>query len=495
MKKLLTLLATLSVAIVSADNSPTIFSKDRLVNVYDEFIHEEKEYLANTGLTSHVFPGRDPFAVPANPPPPPFKTGLLPIVLVNDSSYPDDEVYVVVTSGANNGASQGWGSIDISYGSNFGVVTIVPVAYGQSASQYTVTLSQLPRGSTGRVIYLNAINSGLVWFSMGSGLTMPVVNASGQPAIQHASPVDTSSSNYSIPFDQFEVAYVPGGNPPISIDATAVSFFGLPLYGYLAGATSGGSNCGLYQPRSYILSQLASAFSGAVESSEWNKLVLTSGGSNLRCLSPGQSIASAGFDKNYLDNSSSYGYSYLRDLWGQYIGPNVLNMQVGVTVPSTATYNYTGTTTSDSSTFVFTSSNGGPDVTFQALSTGPTYTGCTTYNILEGLNLVNPTNQPVAGTAADAVSKLFEEAIVAGILPMGSTTLSLSYLTSNQANYYKVNSLLTGSGQTTGPWYDLYSKALHALGVIYSFAYDDALWPNVLLGGPFVNNSTYVGIT
>lgn len=468
-----------------------------MVHFYDEFLHEQRELLADAGVTSDAFPvPTDPYSPPPTPPAPPFKNGLLPVVLVNNSGYPDSQVYVVVT-GDNLSGSQVWGQIDKSYGSDYGVATLVVAATGQNGSNYSSALSSLPRGSSGRVIYLPQLTSGIIWFSIGAPLNMPVNGNS----IVNPSYTNTSDPNYATVFDSFELTYLASGSPQISTDATAVSAFSIPLYGYLAGATSTSSTTGLYQPRSYIMNQAAAAFAAAPEDAEWNKLILRQNGNVLRCLSPGQSIAASQFDINYLDDLAAYTYSYISDIWS---GVNAyykngtahkLKMTVNVTSPAAATYNYEGQASGVGGAFEFTSTDGGPPVTFLAPDTGTTPTSTTTYNIFEGLNLVHPTNpQPTAGTAADAVSKLFQEAIMAGILPT-SDTVTLASLVSNQAGYYQINPLLSGTGTTTGPWYNLYSKALHSLGYIYTFAYDDALWPQVLLGGPFVNNSTYLGIT
>jgi hypothetical protein len=65
-----------------------------------------------------------------------------------------------------------------------------------------------------------------------------------------------------------------------------------------------------------------------------------------------------------------------------------------------------------------------------------------------------------------------------GLLPAPSgTELSRQYFEKNRAIYYQGNPFLPKeSGKQA--WYDLYSKALHSVGVnepIYTFAYDDAL--------------------
>ena len=133
-----------------------------------------------------------------------------------------------------------------------------------------------------------------------------------------------------------------------------------------------------------------------------------------------------------------------------------------------------------------------PDVTFPAPATSPTPTGTTTFDIFSAINFITPL--PTAGTAADAISKLVQESIIASLIPT-TDTLSLSYLPAHQSSYYTVNSNLSSPGGTTGPWYDLYSKTLHSIGSIYTYGFDEPLWPQVLIGSPFTNGVTYVGIT
>ena len=456
---------------------------------YDAYVAEQRALDDAVGL---AIGGRHPssFSPPANPPPPDFVSGYLPVVLVNRSGYPDSQVYFLIT-GKNLSSTNCWGSIN----TGNGVVTLQAVQSGDNSTSFMIPFSSLPRSSTGRVAYVPETISGLFWFSIGSSLSMGV---SGGEIVQ-PNPTSSSDANYYTNYDLFEYDFQLSGSPQISCDATAVSFFSIPQYGYLAGATSSASNTGLYQPRSYIMSQIAAAFNAVSLSSQWNKLLLSSGGNVLRVLSTMKSMSIPSFDSNYLDDVASYGYSYISDVWN---GPSSFykthncNMSVTVTSPGTATYTYTGAVNAGDNTFEFTSSDGGPAVTFLAPTTAGGATLHTSYLIFAAQNLTvaGGSPQPTAGTAADAVSKLFEEAVIAGLIPT-TNTLSLSYLSNNQSNYYKVNSNLSATGQSTGPWYDLYSKTIHSLGSIYTYGFDEPLWPNVLLTGPFNNNSTYIGIT
>jgi len=493
MKNFLCIAAITLSSFAGASDCDSKFSKDRLIHFQNEFFLKEKQILSDKNLSSKAFRTQpDPLKPPSNPPAPTFKQGYLPLVLVNNSTLPDEDVYVLITGKTVDSSSQVWGQVNTTLGAGFGNVSLANVSNTDNSSTFSVPLSSLPRGSTGRVVYLPQIRSGIIWFSMSKPLNMGVNNLS----IVQPNFTNSQDPNYATNFDIFELTYLAAGSPQIAADATAVSFFSIPLYGYLAGATSASSNTGLYQPRSYIMGQLATKFNQAVEHPEWSKLILKQGDSIIRCLSTGKSISASGFDANYLNNSS-YGYDFIDELWtkvGSYYKNNNLTMSVTTTAPA-GTFTYTGSVQGDN-TFKFTSlDSGNPgEVTFLTPTTTPTPTGTTTYNIFSALNLTNPTNPPTAGTAADAISKLFEEALIAGLLPT-TNTLSLSYLSQNQSNFYQVNPNLSTAGQTTGPWYDLYSKVLHGLGSIYTFGFDEPLWPQVLLEAPFVENSTYLGIT
>lgn len=456
-------------------------------NFYQVYLSEQRALDATVGLAGG---GNMPIPpVPPNPPPPVFIPGFLPLVLVNNSGFPDNEVYFLIT-GKNLSSVNCWGQINTTNG----VVTLQPVQNGDNSTSFMIPFSSLPRSSTGRVAHVPQTISGLCWFSIGSPLTMGVSGG----GIEQPNPISPADPNYLTNYDIFEYDFQVAASPQVSCDATAVSFFSIPQYAFLAGATSAASTTGLFQARSYIMSQMASVFNAAPLSSQWNKLMLLDSGRVLRVLSTMKSMSIPSFDSNYLDNAAAYGYSWISNVWNgiaSFYKTNNCNMTVSVTSPGAATYDYTGTVNM-SEEFVFTSSNGGPTVTFLAPTTSGGQTLHTSYLIFAAQNLTVPGGaaQPTAGTADDAVSKLFEEALIAGLIPT-TDTLSLDYLSANQPNFYKVNTNLSPTGQASGPWFDLYSKALHALGSIYTYGFDEPLWPNVLLSGPYTDNSTYIGIT
>jgi len=477
MKKLvvLCLLSLISAAFGSTQSSMEQF--------YKEFLCNEKRELhqAHLGPNCTFIPfDPDNPNPPPDPLPPPFMPGFLPVVLVNNSGLPDNEVYVVVTGKDETSLTQCFMQI-----SGSGVGTLVIASPGDNATQYSLTLSQLPETEDGRVIYFPHVASGVIWFSMQKPLDMPVNSPHDIVQPNFLSSTDT---NYLTNFDIFEVTYVSTGTN-ISADATAVSFFSLPLYGYISTpAPNSSHHTGLFQPRSYVMSHAENVLNTAVEVSQWNNLFLRNGSSILRLVSPGKAISADFFDINYLDDASAYGYSYLSDIWTN--GSSFYrNHPLTLTIPNGTLDTYTGVINLDN-TITFTGANFGHTIVLAApTTTAPT----TSFNIFSGKFFIVSDDSP---GAADGVqlSKLFEEAIVAGIVPTADT-LSNPYMISNQPNFYNVNPSLSSAGQSTGPWFDLYSKALHSLGFIYSFAFDDAIWPQVQIFSNTLEPTTYIGIT
>lgn len=471
MKKRIALTTMLFTTLLHA--SSTTFSTTRMKSFYEQFLCQQKRDLALAGITSPC--------TNDNPLPPPFLEGYLPIVLRNNSTLPDNQVYVLVTGKDESTLTQSFLKIID------GVGQLQAANPGDNAINYSYLLSDLPLTTSGRVIYLPKIVGGVVWFSMQNPLNM-LVNAPHdiiQP--NFTSPADP---NYYTNFDIFEVTYVSTGTN-IAADATAVSFFSIPLHGYISTPAPGSSsNTGLTESRSTILSSAASLFSTVPNAAEWNKLFLKNGSTTLRLLSPGKGMeAPVPFDENYLDNSASYGYSYINDIWSgvsSYYRTNPLQL----TIPNGSLDTYNGVINLDN-TITFTGVNYGYVIVLAAPTTvAPT----TSFDIFSGKFFTVSDNSPGQADSVQ-ITKLFEEAIIAGLVPT-SNTLSNDYLAANQSNYYQINPNLAPLGQTTGPWYDLYSKALHAQGYIYTFAFDEPLWPQVqIFSTTLVENETYIGIT
>jgi len=511
MKRLILQVGLCSSLLLHADPNP--FSRSYLETFYNDFTCEEKNTLFDAGVTSRciatpptppVPPPIPPIPVPPAPTPPPNPaapnfdhSGYLPFSIVNNSGVSSDDVFVIV-QGKNMAGDLSFVQFTTGGVGVGGVGTLIPISLGDNGMNYARALSSFPPtpGNTGFEFYLPYINGGLVYFSLNKKLSMPIADDGGvlgivQPPFNN--PADPNG-NFTTIWDQMEVAFVNTGTN-VNVDATAVSFFSIPLAIFLSTPDPGSaSTCGLTQSRSTILSYIKSSFASvpqpAASKTQWQNLILGSGSTTYRVISPGKGIAGGQFDQNYLDNAAAYGYSYIADIWS---GPSSFYRRnpssLSIEIPGGKIY--TGNVQPDNS--IFFTSSGGDTVTFAPPVFSPTKS-TTSFLIFSGLPLVSSATNPADGIQ---VSKAFEEAIIAGIVP---TTSLINASTNNTLSvfrpYYQINPNLTGSGPGTGPWYDLYSASLHACGLIYTYAFDEPLWPEVLLASQtLINGSTYVGIT
>lgn len=474
--------------LMSLHAAPDTFSEDRLVNFYDDFFCETRSALAGAGLAPSCSSPRS-LPTPPTPTPPPNPgmpipvAGRLPIVIVNNSGLADTEVFVLVQGRVPIGGPQ----VFVDFAPS-GIGTNHQVTSGENGSTFTRPLSFFPPTADGHVLYLEQIDSFITLISLNSPLNIPVLPGDkiADPAFND--PADPYN-NFNIIWDQVEGAYVPT-TPNIAVDATAVSFFSIPLYVYLSTPNPGsGSNCGLTQSRTAILDYLAEVFATvptAPESTQWRQLLMGSGSTVYRALSPGKAMAGGFFDQNYLNNVGAYGYSYISDIWTG-LSSFYRTHTLSIKIPNGLTYsgNVQG------SSIVLTS--GSNVVTLGTPVMGPPYTSSTSYLIFSGLPIYTSATVDSDGIQ---VSKALEEAIIAGIVPTASLIdASTTFTLSSFRPYYQVNPNLQGLGDNTGPWYDLYSAALHACGLIYTFAFDEPLWPEVLLQSNTLLLGTYIGIT
>ena len=379
--------------------------------------------------------------------------------------------------------------------------------------QVNLTLTQfyVPNNSGGS----QGISGARIYFQMKNSTSLITYSAG---LLTEPSVLNQSLPSYSIAFDKFEFAYVPAGSPQIAANATAVDFFSIPLYGYLSTPVQ---HSGLHQSQSFIMGNpngvvpyffnlKSTGPNRAAILAQWNNLFSPNKSNPIRVLSPGSAMSVGTwssfpnkFDPNYFDNAAAYGFSLIQYLWS---GPNAYYKKSGnglfFQIPASALYtqpsggvytanidganniNFSPTFTTESESYFPAPS------TANGSNPSPT-NGPTSYLIFAAQNL-NPTF--AANLQGNQVSKLFEEAMIAGLLPYSFSTtnpLSNGFLSANSANYYNPN-LPVSAG---GPWYDVYAQALHYCGPIYAFGFDEPLYPNVLMQSNTLTTGTYIGIT
>jgi Beta-1,3-glucanase/Bacterial Ig-like domain (group 3) len=452
-------------------------------------------------LEANPIPGPFDPPWPSFPDTPPYYDGVhLPIVFENRTGLPDTEIYIVVLGkDFETCASQAFVQFENKDGFNSVGELKLADSILLNGSQFTQSLSEFSQSNGQYIAYIPYIQSGIIYFSYGSVLDMKVVPTSAPappptcPAgfgIQQPSPTDTSSDNYKIIFDVYEFNFDQNNNGQIFTNATAVSFHAIPLYAYLSTANTEIKTTGLFQPRNYILSCVEETFLAAPTAPAWDGLVLKDLGETLRIMSPGKGMNASTplMDINYLDNAGTYGYSYIDDIWSGGAGSFYRTTPLVLEIPAGSFETYTGVIDAGTQAITWTSSPSGHVVTFDP----PTTTLPTTTSMIFSGQDLTVTDDSMLGDGVQ-ISKLFQEGIISSLVPTAST-LSETYLTDNKASYYTHNSNLTPA-EPTGPWYCLYSKALHGFGSIYTFAFDEPLWPDVqLVSDAFIEGSTFLAI-
>jgi hypothetical protein len=456
---------------------------------------------------------------PPNPPQPPSYMNYLPFVIVNNSGIPDDEVFISIIGAQLIGTVAQTQKIYVTF-SGGGVGSYVDVVGSGSITPVALSSINAPSAPHTYAFYIpdhdngsDGISGARIYFQLKN--STPIITYSGG-LLTEPSVLNQSLASYSIVFDKYEFAYVPDGSPQIAADATAVDFFSIPLYGYLSTPPQ---HSGLYQSQSFIMGSpsgvVPTFFNGkctgpdrAAILAQWNNLFSPNQTNPIRVLSPASamSVGTASsfpnkFDPNYFDNAAAYGFSLLQYLWygaNAFYKTNGLYFQIppsnlypqpagGVytaSIDGSNVMNFTPVFTTESQSYFPAPS------TANASSPSPT-NGPTSYLIFSAENL-NSTF--AANLQGNQVSKLFEEAMIAGLLPHAFSTsspLSNDYLTANSANYYNPN-LPVSAG---GPWYSVYAEALHYCGPIYAYGFDEPLYPNVLMESDTLLPNTYIGIT
>lgn len=489
---------------------------------YEFYLAEQRDIDASVDLSTPAR-NRAPLNPPSlpnppeDPPAPSAMAGYLPFVVVNNSGIPDADVYISIIGAQIIGTtaqttkmyvtfSSGVGSYNLIAGSG----SVTPVALNTlsavgPAHTYAFYIPASDAGSDG-------ISGARIYFQMDTDTAL--ITYSGG-TVTEPSVLNQSLASYNVAFDKFEFAYVPMGSPQVAADGTAVDFFCLPLYGFLSTPDAGSPNhSGLYESQSFIMQSVVPYFFNNVCTSaailaQWNNLFSPNTSSPIRILSPASAMSVGTsssfpnkFDPNYFDNAAAYGFSLIQYLWsgpGSYYKRNGLFFAIPASslYPQPAGGVYTasidGSNNMNFSPAFTTESQSFFPAPSTANATAPTPSGPTSYQIAAAQNL-NPTF--AANLQGNQVSKLFEEAIMAGLLPAtfsSGNPLSNAYLTANSANYYSnANRLPATAG---GPWYSVYSQALHYCGPIYAFGFDEPLYPDVLMQCTTPTSSTYIGIT
>lgn len=454
-------------AVVLATPSPTF-----LENFFDEFIYEQKQYIASTQLTA--------------PPP----TGYVPFTIVNSSTFADTEVFILIlTNNFYNIITFAPNSDGLLVGS---VTTPPPKTYVSqlgSGSYLLSTFASTINGVKTYTFYLPStvnMTSSRIYYSVGQPLDwfIPAVGPVLVPAQDFADP---SQDGYYILFDKQE--FTMDANNRFVMNPTLVDYYGLPLsfsISYTDYAQQPAVQTTAYAglPPTLSSSTIFSNFQtavGALPTSPsggtqpiWKALYLTyappSGSSGvLRILSPSQAIQTSSpiltnplFPTNYFLTNSYTSSNWLSQVWYNgsnnaiyqlpqntlYVDLSTAGPTYGVAqglVDSSGNFNFTAISgTGQGSTLVLplpTSSKAFFTSTLSDYTPAPTITG-------------DP-------NVAAAIWQGLSAGVIAGIVPLFPTSQTAPL----SQTYVRSQPLFVNNAQiTSGPWYDFYSGTFIGMG-------------------------------
>lgn len=405
----------------------------------------------------------------------------MPMEIINNSGFPDEQVYITAKGLYLDSLKDCFLKFDES-----GNGECVPVNDDTDAAHYAYPLSKL------REIKIPKIASGRLYVSIGYPMDLYVTK--GKNKIIDSDGFKPRDSNYYTLHDKIEFSYTDAGT---WVNPTAVDFFSLPIRIEQEGSQSGVRTTGLSGSRDAIFSQLREVVDTHDQTKDkvWSTLFVnfTDAGitTPLRFIAPGKAMMgnipnTTPFDANYLNNSKRYDFDYIDALWNYYKNHALLidasELRSYFTLNN---YLFTGKV-NERDEFIFTNQDG----SYSEAIAKPTHS--TPFFAGAGGEFDHSNNTPKA-----IIVRQFTSAVAVGLLPaLDNTLIDKKYFVDNHSNFFTDNALLQNTKQ--GPWYNLFSKALHSFGheqPIYAFAYDDALGQDGTLHDPNAENISKVTVT
>jgi hypothetical protein len=412
------------------------------------------------------------------------------VEIVNQSGQADANIYITAKASVLNGPDTGKDCF-LSFNSS-GQGSCTPVTTSTVPSQFNYPLSSLYKNtSTGKItLQIPKVASGRLYVAVKYPMdffidshSMKIVDPDG---------FKPRDSNYYTLYDKIEYSFTDAGS---WVNPTAVDFFGLPIVIAQPLATSHVKIAGLSGGHEQIIKQLKSTLSTNDKTSNkiWNKLFLNFKNDNdvttvLRFVAPGKAMSnppgSDPFDINYLTATDTTKFNYTNSLWNYYKTHSVTVdcSELSGILPGLGNYLFTGQVNA-SGDFIFSNGNAANNVVLgKPTNSIPFFAGAE-----EPFNA--PNNTPKA-----IIVREFTSAFEVGLLPApDKALLNKKYFEDHKSMFYTINPALDPTALTSGPWYDLYAKALHSFGdtqPIYAFAYDDALGQDGTLHDPNASKVT-----
>lgn len=383
-----------------------------------------------------------------------FASGYFPITIENNSKLmANNTVYIAIK------ASQDGHDCMMRIDDN-GMARCEMVNSDTNLSIYNYALSsvktpiQLPRSESGRI-----------YVSLGYPIQMHVDEKTNK--IVDPDGFNPRDSNYYTLYDKVEYTFTQNGT---WINPTAVDFFAIPLHISQPGASSKVTEAGLSASRQTVINQVTDQFHqfDRTQHHVWDNLKLTYQGTLLRLMAPAKAMVSIPdqkpFPNNYLQEKNETHYNYIDALWDYYRTATItIDCSELASKIKLNDYQFTGKV--EGGHFVFKNKDGSSTVTLtKPDDSRPFFAGA-----VGSFDAENNTPKAI-------IIRELTAAFDVGLLPAeNGAVLNKIYFNDAKSSYYTNNQWVPSD---SGPWFDLYAKALHSIGdnqPIYTFAYDDAL--------------------
>lgn len=351
------------------------------------------------------------------------------------------------------------------------LASLVPVTMQTNPATYSYRLDTLQKCSGAGdtvTIYLPQLQSGRAMISFNYMMQMPpVAAANGTISLQEPNINNPEDANNGILFDKFEFSY--DQTNTMYIDLTAVDFFAIPMGLALNGQSSGVTKA---TSRTALLSTMQKTLKTYDKSTNgvWSKLAMKSsdGKTILRLASP---YLAPNFDLTYLTNKKTYGIDYI-DTLCMYYARNQYQLVIDCSELNDTSFEvfdiYNETPAQDPGAYFFTGTMSADGKTWSFTNNPTSSIGPVTRTVNMGqadsydffAPGVAPFDTPDK-TIKSIIIRQISSAFTVGLLPVpNGDTLNPAYLA--PSTFYPAKSVLNGTSTANGPWYNLYTRAVHS---------------------------------
>lgn len=393
----------------------------------------------------------------------------IPLVIQNQSGFPEDDVFIAVVDADN--------LIDLKRTSTNMYIPMNKSNYEAELLTYHLKNTDVcePMGMNEYMVYVPKTLSGKLYISYKSPLVFGI-NIEGKKA--EPAPIASTDLSYSTTYGFMEYTY--DANSTLFANVSAVDMMGLPMHLSLVQDNISMASSGLYLPRSYIIAHARERFKDTVWENLFQKTTDTELDECSRIVSPKLHLSEP-------ENTDTFiGWStFLKDEHAAII----FNVHCGNSVPQFDIYPSTWKCEVNNKQMVINCTDSVHYYTNKSYTVDISHyneyrvLGAETIHVdwLDDLSeqdeFVLKWKKNWANAPINQCFKALSQNVQIGHYPPRGDD---RVITASSHEYYKP----IKDEYYTGDMYDLYSRTIHECagidGGVYTYAYDEPLFPNVL---------------